>query len=75
MWEEHTGFILLIKEQTKQETIRSGWKTKLNSPSVSIGFLLGLLFGPEDGGDMFFRNVGLSSNYTALQSSDKQSPP
>jgi hypothetical protein len=22
------------------------------------GFLLGLFFGPEDGGDMFLRNVG-----------------
>jgi hypothetical protein len=28
--------------------------------------LLGLLFDPEDGGDMFLRNVGLSPNYTAL---------
>jgi hypothetical protein len=24
----------------------------------SFGFLLGLFFYPEDGGDMFFRNVG-----------------
>jgi hypothetical protein len=29
----------------------------------SAGFLLGLLFDPEDGGDMFPRNVGLSSKY------------
>jgi hypothetical protein len=32
------------------------------------GFLLYSLFDPEDGGDMFLRNVGLSSNNTDLQS-------
>jgi hypothetical protein len=31
------------------------------------GFLLGLLLEPEDEGEMFFRNVGLCPNYTALQ--------
>jgi hypothetical protein len=32
-------------------------------------FLLGLFFGPEDGGDIFFRNVnGLLMDYTALYS-------
>jgi hypothetical protein len=31
------------------------------------GFLLSLYFDPEDGGDMFLRNVGcLSTDYTAL---------
>jgi hypothetical protein len=31
------------------------------------GFLLCLFFYPEDGGDMFLRNVGwLSTDYTAL---------
>jgi hypothetical protein len=25
---------------------------------LQAGFLLGLFFDPEDGGDMFFRNVG-----------------
>jgi hypothetical protein len=30
-------------------------------------FLLGLFFDPEDGGDMFLRNVGgISTDYTAL---------
>jgi hypothetical protein len=33
----------------------------------SPGFLALLIFDPEDGGDMFFRNVGwLSTDYTAL---------
>jgi hypothetical protein len=36
---------------------------QLASSLVSTGFLLGLQFDPEDGGDMFLRNVGLSSNY------------
>jgi hypothetical protein len=30
-------------------------------------FVFGLLFDPEDGGDMFFRNVKLPLNYTTLQ--------
>jgi hypothetical protein len=35
--------------------------------SASSVFLLGLLFCPEDGGDMFFRNVGFCQNCTVLQ--------
>jgi hypothetical protein len=33
----------------------------------SAGFLLGLLFAPKDGGNMFLQVIGLSPNYTALQ--------
>jgi hypothetical protein len=32
-----------------------------------VGFMLGLIFNPEDGNDMFLRNVGCPSmDYTAL---------
>jgi hypothetical protein len=31
---------------------------KLFATSFQAGFLLGLFFDPEDGGDMFLRNVG-----------------
>jgi hypothetical protein len=34
---------------------------------LHIGFLLGLFFYPEDGSDMFFRNISwISTDYTAL---------
>jgi hypothetical protein len=36
-------------------------------PPVSAEFLIGLLFGLEDGDDMFLRNVVLSLNYTSFQ--------
>jgi hypothetical protein len=32
---------------------------------ASAGFLLGLLFNPENRGNMSLQNVGLSLNYTA----------
>jgi hypothetical protein len=41
--------------------------SELSFPTAYIGFLLGLLFDPKDGGDMLRRNVGFSMNYTALQ--------
>jgi hypothetical protein len=36
-------------------------------PPAFGGFLLGLLFDPEDGGNTFPGHVGLSPNYTMLQ--------
>jgi hypothetical protein len=42
--------------------------------SACAGFLLGLIFHPQDGGNMFFRNVGLSPNWPALQFKTPQSP-
>jgi hypothetical protein len=35
------------------------------------GFLLALLFEPEDGADMFLRNTTLSQNYTMIQPKDR----
>jgi hypothetical protein len=35
--------------------------------SADLILLIGLQFNPEYGGDMFLRNVGLSSRYMALQ--------
>jgi hypothetical protein len=34
---------------------------------VSVGFLLGLLSEPKEGGDRFLRNVGFSPSYKASQ--------
>jgi hypothetical protein len=40
---------------------------KMASSCFHTGILLGIFFYPEDGGDMFLRNVGLlSTDYTAL---------
>jgi hypothetical protein len=45
-------------EKTKQET---------STEAGDVGFLFGLLFDPEDGGELFLRNVvWFSMDYTAL---------
>jgi hypothetical protein len=43
-------------------------KLKLNLPRISFGFLLGLLFYPEDEVDMFLQNTGLSPHFTVFHS-------
>jgi hypothetical protein len=40
---------------------------KADGKQSRTGILLGLVFDPEDGSDMFLRNVGcLSTDYTSL---------
>jgi hypothetical protein len=48
--EEHVASIVRVKEQVKQET-------SLHNAG-NIGFLLGLFFDPDDGDNMFLRNIG-----------------
>jgi hypothetical protein len=52
--EEHIASIFRFKEYAVRET---SVKAMLTTCSHA-GFSLGLFFDPEDGGDMFFRNVG-----------------
>jgi hypothetical protein len=58
-------FSLRVEEKAKQENSTS--RSTLSFPRVSAGFLFRLLFDPEDGDDIFLRNIGFSPNYTALQ--------
>jgi hypothetical protein len=51
--EEHVASIFRVEEWAKQET-----GLALLATNFHAGFLLGLSFEPEDGSDMFLRNVG-----------------
>jgi hypothetical protein len=42
-------------------------ENKLSLPPASTGFFFALLFCPENGGNMFLRDVMFSPNYKALQ--------
>jgi hypothetical protein len=42
-------------------------KKKMSTLAASAGFLFGLLFNPEDVGDMFLQHIALPRNYAALQ--------
>jgi hypothetical protein len=50
----------------RQNTIRSRKQIQLGFPP---SFWLDLFFDPEDGGNIFLRNSGFSTNHTVLQPS------
>jgi hypothetical protein len=54
----------------KSEAICSSETSIFSEPTqltaYSCWFLLGLLFNPEDGGDVFYRNIGLSPYWLSL---------
>jgi hypothetical protein len=71
----HIASIFRVEEKAEQETsVKAGGKLSREEYSLDYfaicfhaGFLLGLFFDPEEGGDMFLRNVGgFSTEYTAL---------
>jgi hypothetical protein len=49
--EEHVATVYGMKEQVKQEAISAG-------SLLHAGFMLALIFEPEDGSDMLLQNVG-----------------
>jgi hypothetical protein len=53
MSEEHTVSIFRVEEKAKQGTRICRWKGELTLQVTSAGFMLRLLFDPEDGGNMF----------------------
>jgi hypothetical protein len=59
-----------MEEAECSKTLVPIYQSKLhNIPYCQLhaGFLLGLLFNPEDGGNMFLQNAGsLSVDYTVL---------
>jgi hypothetical protein len=64
-----------VNLQTDESTVCiTPCSSELNLPPAFRAFLLRLLFDPEDGGDMFLRNVALSPNYTALQPKERILP-
>jgi hypothetical protein len=64
--EQYTVSIFRVEEKAKPETSRSRRQVERTMPT-SYSFLLGLLSDLESEGNMFLRNVGFCSNYTAFQ--------
>jgi hypothetical protein len=57
----------MVEEYAKQETSKKQVGNLSACHLLLTGFLLGLLFDPEDGDDMFLRRVGIFPNYAALR--------
>jgi hypothetical protein len=54
-------------KRSKKSAQTGGKFNSAKIPAASAGFLFGLLFNREDGGDTFLRNIGLPPNSTVLQ--------
>jgi hypothetical protein len=54
---------LTLRSYRRRQHIRPKRRVFLSLPPASPRSLLGLLFNPQYGGNMFLRNVGLSPNY------------
>jgi hypothetical protein len=50
--EEHVASIFRVEEMSKERNMGSACHL------LHAGFLLGLFFNPEDGGDLFLRSLG-----------------
>lgn len=53
-------FQVCAKHSVHLQGRRTCQGSQIDFPSISAGLLLGWLFNPEEGGDIFRRNVGLS---------------
>jgi hypothetical protein len=56
-----------LSSGSKSKPRKKPAEAELSLQPNSANYLHGLLFYPEDGGDMFLRNVGHLPNYTPLQ--------
>jgi hypothetical protein len=58
--EEHIASIFRVEEVSQQEiSLKAGGKeSRWLATCLLAGFLLTYFFDPEDGGDMFLRNIG-----------------
>jgi hypothetical protein len=69
-WHTTTSYSLLTVNQRFGRTSHlhfQGWRAWTAYCLLHASFLLGILFNPEDGGDMFLRNVGwFSTDYIAI---------